>query len=270
MLSFFRSLSAWDWLDILGLLMVLGGVAGEIAVRRKMSKLDDPKPLAKWEHFWEHVLVAGLALEMIALPHHFIESGRLEEIARRANERTALVESNNLVLQSNLWVLEHASPAKQRVFSASAFVKFHINSTNFIKGEVSMASANRPSAGMLFFTRRSEPRDNVGTINLMSEAFSQFQNEITMDMHWWPHFRRIIGSNENETCEGLISELNRGIFHAMLFKQAVDVTNASVALVLNGVVRKEFKLGISSDPTEGNPGVMFSVIESANPAINTR
>jgi hypothetical protein len=94
MRSFFSSLSGWDWLDLIGLLMVLMGVIGEVWSTRKHNEF--------WEAIWGCVLVLGLALELIALPKHFIEAGKLKHLAEQANERAVLTESNNLVLEAQL------------------------------------------------------------------------------------------------------------------------------------------------------------------------
>jgi hypothetical protein len=98
MRSFFSTLSAWDWLDLFGLLMVLLGVIGEFWSAGKHNPF--------CERIWGYVLILGLALELIALPNHFIEAGKLKQLAERANERATITESNNLVLRSNVVALE--------------------------------------------------------------------------------------------------------------------------------------------------------------------
>src|ERR1041384_2844419 len=104
------SLSAWDWLDISGLLMVLAGVVGGFKARRGKYRYvpnpADPRPLdvreKDWEigrerreDIWEYVLIIGLALEFLALPRHISEAARL---LKQSEE----IRATNLVLQIRL------------------------------------------------------------------------------------------------------------------------------------------------------------------------
>ena len=88
MCDFISSLSGWDWLDITGLMLVLVGVVGEIWSARKHNEF--------WESIWGYVLIGGLALELFALPHHIVETSKLNkeagearQIAANANERAS-------------------------------------------------------------------------------------------------------------------------------------------------------------------------------------
>jgi hypothetical protein len=112
--------------------MVLVGVVGEIWVPRVKFKpcpvkrtedSDENSPMIaqwetertawearmkKWGHRWENTLILGLALELVAMPFHFKEAGDLAHKAEVASERAASTESNNLVLRSNVVILESA------------------------------------------------------------------------------------------------------------------------------------------------------------------
>jgi hypothetical protein len=86
----------------------MGVVCGFITRRRKyryIVKLGDTTPEEErkrtwessnetWQDVWEYILIGGLALEMIALPHHFIEAGKwqhkVEELRKENNELAKL------------------------------------------------------------------------------------------------------------------------------------------------------------------------------------
>src|SRR5258707_570590 len=83
-------------LDIIGLLMVLVGVCGEFALKRRKDipeiKPDDLEPVKFekrtlairrkcWGDLWECVLIIGLALELIALPENLSEVSRLNVVS---------------------------------------------------------------------------------------------------------------------------------------------------------------------------------------------
>lgn len=265
-------LARWELVETIGWLAVIFGCFGEgIAEFTKYPK-DETRRHRIGKVSWL-ILIVGLALE-------FWGSGKISHIkdervaklnlrASQADERAALTASNNLVLRSNLWVLQQSGPEKQPVFSASAFLKFTINSTNFVKAEALGSSASRLSAGIVPLTRRGD-MDSIATLTLSGESLAQFGNDITIDLDWWPHSRRLGGTNRNETCEQLISELNRGIFSGFIFRERFTVTNARLVLILNGVVRKEFTLGRENTPPEGFPGVMFSLVEASSHTSNPR
>jgi hypothetical protein len=69
---------------------------------RKISK---PKE-ELLERFFVTLIASGVTLELVALPISLWESAKVAETAAKANERAANVESNNLVLRSNLAALE--------------------------------------------------------------------------------------------------------------------------------------------------------------------
>ena len=92
-------------MDLIGLLMVLAGVVGEVWSAKKHNEV--------WESRWGYVLIVGLGLELIALPNHFVEASELRTLASKANERastnelrSAQLESANLTLRSNVVALE--------------------------------------------------------------------------------------------------------------------------------------------------------------------
>jgi len=220
-----------------------------VRLKIKGRKLSVPKE-ELLERLFVMLVAVGVTVEFVALPFSMFEiaelnrqagqankqAGEAWKLSAKANGRAALAESNNLVLRSNLWTLEHELPEKKPVFSAYAFVRFTIKATNFIKAEpLESATANPPIpvAGNLFLTRRSERLDSIANLLLTGDKFSQYGNEITMDLAWSSIFRRIAGTNRNETAEELIAELNRGSFSAILFKSAMAVADAKLTLVLN-------------------------------------
>jgi hypothetical protein len=112
-LHFLAARSLWDWVEIVGVLLVLVGVAGEIWIpRRKFPALEskvieadaEDSPILseykakktaweawneKWEHRAQNAVVIGLALELSAMPKQFQESGELHEQVAKANERAS-------------------------------------------------------------------------------------------------------------------------------------------------------------------------------------
>ena len=115
-------LSPWFWLDVV--LSVTGGllVWWGLQIEKKAEKLIPPSDFKpdifgdileqqKWEleRGWR-ILMRGIALEVVAAFGISIISGLeiadFTDKAASAIERTALVESNNLVLRSNVVALE--------------------------------------------------------------------------------------------------------------------------------------------------------------------
>lgn len=194
MLKFFTSLTAWDWLDIVGVVFVLVGVAGEVCIPLLKFKPkgpciepeengEDVPAMSDWRArreaweslrtIWEHragyLVVIGLGLELIALPHHFIEAGELSDRAASAqklasesnirassNELAALkLGSNNLVLRSNVVRLETQLERVKapRTITAEQALKF----TKFVdgkaKGPVSMATSVQDTETLNFIVQ---------------------------------------------------------------------------------------------------------------------
>jgi hypothetical protein len=124
------SLSSWDWLEVLSLLMVLFGALFALIMERKKSpaspdenglipvglfherELLEAKKKAV-EHRWEWVLVAGLGLEIIAASHQISEAGKLKKeagdamkLAQSIGTTNAQLVAANLILRTNVLELE--------------------------------------------------------------------------------------------------------------------------------------------------------------------
>jgi hypothetical protein len=112
----------WDWADVGGLALVLVGVFGEVICghrsfpfqktgRRRKSLLEifdgvhNPAKTTwednnrRWENRWGAMVIVGLGIELLALPHHFIEVGELKTAAK-------MLESTNLLLRVKVSELE--------------------------------------------------------------------------------------------------------------------------------------------------------------------
>jgi|CZKV01.1.fsa_nt_gi hypothetical protein len=112
--SFCKNIPAWGWVDILFTAVVLFGVWLEASKSaRFFAQLKFPKNLLGREmltharheslkHFGWKLVVLGIAGEVVCLAFSLDETAKLNDKAQRASERTAIVESNNLVLRSNV------------------------------------------------------------------------------------------------------------------------------------------------------------------------
>jgi hypothetical protein len=147
MLQFFSSLSRWDWLDISGVALVFIGVLGEILVRRKRTPDGTnheiwERETRKWEKRWENALLVGLALELAALPHHFIEAGDLNhkagEAKRLAGEANARAEAESM--ERAKIELELTKLKTPRTITPQQKAKFIEVSRSFRKGPVGLAT----------------------------------------------------------------------------------------------------------------------------------
>jgi hypothetical protein len=115
MLSAISSFSVWDWLQVVGTAMVLVGVAGELVSEFKRFPFNPTRfpPLESSKRRIEIssliVLILGLLLEIVALPHSIVEAGDARKSAGEANERASTNEvhfaeltRSNLLLSANV------------------------------------------------------------------------------------------------------------------------------------------------------------------------
>lgn len=115
-MSFFTSITWLGWIEILSNFGVLLALCGEShwGLRFLVPPTSKGKTSVKWRREklrkkFEYLLIIGIAGEVGCLPFALIhtaslnrEAGQAWQRANEANERTALVESNNLVLQKQL------------------------------------------------------------------------------------------------------------------------------------------------------------------------
>ena len=115
-----------------GLIAVLVGVTGEVC----FDWSEEKGPHKGWKRFFMILLVGGLAYELIEASWTDKEAADATKLAAYANERAALIESNNLVLRSNVdsLHLELATfPLRQRVSGITAIVSLTVLGTNDIR-----------------------------------------------------------------------------------------------------------------------------------------
>jgi hypothetical protein len=116
------SFSIWDWSQIIGTAMVLIGVCGEFLLEFKNFPYNPTgfEVLASGKRRIEIIslviLLLGLLLEVVALPHSLVESAGLKKEADDAKLLAADTQSNNLVLSIELEKLKNPSiiTAEQR------------------------------------------------------------------------------------------------------------------------------------------------------------
>ncbi len=202
------------------------------------------------------IIVLGVAVEIWESGIQSAKLAKAINLASAANERALVAESNNLVLRSNLWTLEHASPGKQPVFSASAFVRIRIESTNFVKA----TGAGRPNIATLSFGRRNQP-DNIAALVLTTDNLSQFDKEVSFEFRWHSVIRRVIG-DEQQTCDDLIGELSKSHFSSHLFPHPVKIATAEAVLTLNGSVTKTFRFSPGLQEMTDLPFTFFGLREA--------
>ena len=103
------SLSLWDWTDLIGIsLVTLGALFGLTENLRKFHQKSGLDVITlgfnkdqweskqkTWAHLWELVLIIGLAMEWIALPHHFSEIEVLREKNDEAEKEITEIDPFN-------------------------------------------------------------------------------------------------------------------------------------------------------------------------------
>jgi len=96
--------STLGWIEILAAAFVAVGCIGELILvfQKSPPETEAAKIFEKKKHRLERVFVfmvaIGVSVELLVLPFGLREAARFNEIASRANERAANIESNNAVL----------------------------------------------------------------------------------------------------------------------------------------------------------------------------
>ena len=294
MLKFFASLSRWDWFDLIGVALVFVGVVGEIAVplikfkptpnpeakwAARSGKLDllrklahrlqsvrerQEKKMKRWEHLAQISLVIGLALELVALPHHFKEAAELKDSAASANERAAELENEAAQATERAAKLEARvsglNPLTRPVVSISAFA--HIGFSNQVSNKKMVGNGPLGEeiirAEVFFWSVRKYRAFGMGppTVRLITDKVSGWQGVPTESFMTLstPHTFELAHWPKKETAGELLDMLDSVELHPWFIADEGKIcTGGFVVLTINSSLTKRFEIPAQTTKWWGEP-----------------
>ncbi len=248
MLSAISSFSVWDWLQVVGTIMVLLGVAGELVAEFKRFPFNPTRfpPLESLKRRIEItsliVLILGLLLEVVALPHSIVEAGNARKIASEANERASTNEvhfaeltRSNLLLSAtieelrsnNIAIEEQMKPRDIEEYAPSvALRKFAGVNAVIICAACPDCSETASKIGTIL---------GVGLSNWHVEPAVLTAKEVDFGVHVSKWFTNQPSSEEynkvSDACAALADELNKGGIDALM-----ENSSRGTTIKFNGVL----------------------------------
>jgi len=258
----------WFWIswEIIGAILVAIGCVGEWHLVMKHVPAHDPDPNHHRREVQFVTLVAiGVTMEFLGLMHTIPEALKLERDVANAVERTSVIESNNLVLKSNVAALEielmetsnnvtKIDPINLPIKSMMALVHLGVCATNFIPSDIDRELAvfggyleivDKQGARIAMlacreFDNQSRRVDGENPIRLYSMNFS------------WPitdkAFSALDPFGEKKWSERDLNREMAGIrIKAPAFGAHLSICYGSLKLTINGTMERAFSAPKYSD-----------------------
>ncbi|MBI5774303.1 MAG: hypothetical protein HZA89_11240 [Verrucomicrobia bacterium] len=244
--------SPWFWLDVV--LSIVGGILVFWGLKlEKMAESDEyldafvdgvKSKKLQAQRGWR-ILMTGIVVEVVAALGVSIISGL--EIAV-LNEKSKQLEATNLVLRSNVLVLESqiaetktsvvkVEPLKQPIGFASATVRIRVHGTNLNPSLTSNAYIKNNPAALLF----SASTDSAAHVLLVAESFkSGFNqskwNEYVLEFHAAPQQAWPRKSVNVE----VIDKFDKFQLTTLFLPENASILTGGVWLTLNSTLRTNF------------------------------
>ena len=174
MLSVISLFSIWDWLQVLGTVMVLVGVIGELVAEFKKFPFNPTgfPPLESLKKRIEItslvVLILGLLLEVVSLPHSVVEAANARKMAGEANK---LASGNELAAKQ----LEIQLNETSNELANTEIRLIEVRNENLpidIGDQYSLAEALKPLSGMQVELRSAVDSKAQQTADWLASTFS--------------------------------------------------------------------------------------------------